>query len=236
MKGLPYTSHNSFEMVVPVYISFTRLQLGLSHHLMKKSMFRCCSRLKGKNRTVWLGNKYWDLQLWVSEWVKLLSCVLFFATSWTLTYQAPLTMQFSRQGYWSGLPFPSPGDLPNPGIEPVCPALQADALPSEPPGQVSEYKTRLKKLTRCGDLKLTCSYKLHVSKIPSWNYRQHFWYLFCIASPLPVDLPPQSCSKLATACRPSSCLALALLIFSFCNCHQAAFFNRSWKEDSRHKN
>ena len=116
MKVLPYTSHNSFEMVVPVYISFTRLQQGLSHHLMKKSMFRCCSRLKGKNRTVWLGNKYWDLQLWVSEWVKLLSCVLLFVTPWTLTYQAPLTMQFSRQGYWSGLPFPTPGIFSTQGL------------------------------------------------------------------------------------------------------------------------
>ena len=45
------------------------------------------------------------------------------------------SMEFSRQEYWSGLPFPSPGDLPNPGIEPRSPALQADALPSEPPGK-----------------------------------------------------------------------------------------------------
>ena len=47
-------------------------------------------------------------------------------------------MEFSRQEYWSGLPFPSPGDLPNPGTEPGCPALQADALPSEPPGKPQE--------------------------------------------------------------------------------------------------
>ena len=46
-------------------------------------------------------------------------------------------MGFSRQGYWSGLPFPSPGDLPDPGIEPGSPALQADALPAEPPGKPS---------------------------------------------------------------------------------------------------
>ena len=51
-------------------------------------------------------------------------------------------MEFSRQEYWSGLSFPSPGDLPNPGIEPGSPALQADALPSEPPG-----KTRCKPYT-----------------------------------------------------------------------------------------
>ena len=48
--------------------------------------------------------------------------------------QAPLSMKFSRQEYWSGLPFSSPGDLPNPGIEPRSPALQADSLLSEPPG------------------------------------------------------------------------------------------------------
>ena len=67
--------------------------------------------------------------------VKLLSRVRLFATPWTVAYQAPLSMRFSRQECWSGLPFPSPGDLPNPGIEPGSPALQADALPFETPGK-----------------------------------------------------------------------------------------------------
>ena len=67
--------------------------------------------------------------------VKSLSRVQLFATPWTIAHQAPLSMGFSRQEYWSGLPFPSPGDLPNPGIEPRSPALQADALSSEPPGK-----------------------------------------------------------------------------------------------------
>ena len=67
--------------------------------------------------------------------VKSLSRVRVFATPWTVAYKAPLSMGFSRQEYWSGLPFPSPGDLPNPGIEPGSPSLQADALPSEPPGK-----------------------------------------------------------------------------------------------------
>ena len=53
------------------------------------------------------------------------------ATPWTVACQAPLSMRFSRQEYWSGLPFPSPGDLPDPGIEPGAPALQADSLPTE---------------------------------------------------------------------------------------------------------
>ena len=65
--------------------------------------------------------------------VKLLSRVWLFATPWTVAYQAPPSMGFSRQECWSGLPFPSPGNLPDPGIETGSPALQADALLSEPP-------------------------------------------------------------------------------------------------------
>ena len=65
--------------------------------------------------------------------VKSLSGVRLFATLWTIVHQAPQSMEFSRQEYWSGLPFPSPGDLPDPGIEPRSPALQADTLTSEPP-------------------------------------------------------------------------------------------------------
>ena len=64
--------------------------------------------------------------------VKSLSRVRLFATPWTVACQVPRSMGFSRQGYWSGLPFPSPGDLPDPGIEPTSPVMQADALPSEP--------------------------------------------------------------------------------------------------------
>ena len=56
-------------------------------------------------------------------------------TPWTVAYKAPLSMEFSRQEYWSGLLFPLPGDLPDPGIEPGSPTLQADALLSEPPGK-----------------------------------------------------------------------------------------------------
>ena len=66
--------------------------------------------------------------------VKSLSCVRLFATPWTVAHQVPLSMGFSRQEYWSGLPFAFPGDLPDPVIELGSPALQADALQSEPPG------------------------------------------------------------------------------------------------------
>ena len=67
--------------------------------------------------------------------VKSLSRVQLFETPWSVVYQAPPSMEFSRQEYWSGLPLPSSGALSDPGIEPGSPALQADALPSEPPGK-----------------------------------------------------------------------------------------------------
>ena len=62
--------------------------------------------------------------------VNSLSRVQLFATPWTVAYQAPPSMGFSRQEYWSGVPLPSPGDLPDPGIEPRSPTFQADALTS----------------------------------------------------------------------------------------------------------
>ena len=71
--------------------------------------------------------------------VKSLSRVRLFTTPWTVAYQSPQSMEFSRQEYWNGLPLPSPGDLPDPGIEPRSPALQADALPFEPPGKPILY-------------------------------------------------------------------------------------------------
>ena len=70
--------------------------------------------------------------------MRMLSRVQFFVTSWTVAHQAPLSMGFSRQEYWSGLPFLPPGDLPEPGIKPESPALQEDSLLSKPPGK-SKY-------------------------------------------------------------------------------------------------
>ena len=78
-----------------------------------------------------------NLALYFPSEMKSLSRVRLFATPWTVAYQAPQSMGFSRQECWSGLPFPSPGGLPDPGIEPRSPTMQADTLPSEP--QVS-YK------------------------------------------------------------------------------------------------
>ena len=64
-----------------------------------------------------------------------------FATLWTVACQAPLSMEFPRQEYWSGLPFPSPGGLPNPGIEPASSSLAGKVFVTEPPGK--QLKTRI---------------------------------------------------------------------------------------------
>ena len=71
------------------------------------------------------------------------SVVRLFETPWTVAHQTPLSMGFSRQEHWSGLPFPSPGDLPNPGIKPRSLALQADSLLSEPPGKLYHLNTKI---------------------------------------------------------------------------------------------
>ena len=71
--------------------------------------------------------------------MKSLSRVQLFVTPWTVAYQAPPSMGFPRQEYWSGLPFPSPEDLLNPGIEPRSLAFLAEHLPCEPPGKPILY-------------------------------------------------------------------------------------------------
>ena len=67
--------------------------------------------------------------------VQTLSHVQLFSTTWTVAHQAPLSVEFSRQEYWIGLPFLPPGDLPDPGIEPVSLALAGEFFISEPPGK-----------------------------------------------------------------------------------------------------
>ena len=95
------------------------------------------------------------------------SPVRLFATPWTVAYQVPPSMGFCRQECWSGLPYPSPGDLPDPGIEPWSPALLADALPSEPPGKPKLFNKVLFNL----DLwwVLTMRFRLYFS---GWNVIQ----------------------------------------------------------------
>ena len=89
-------------------------------------------------------------------------------TTWTVHHQAPLSMGFSRQQYWSGLSFPSPEDLPDPGIEPRSPALQTDTLLSESPGKSRlKLKPRLKfrlKLKKVG--KTTRPFRCDLNQIP----------------------------------------------------------------------
>ena len=98
--------------------------------------------------------------------VKSLSCVQLFATPWIVAHQAPPSMGFSRQEYWSGLPFPSPEDLPNPGIEPGSPALQAETLPSEPPGK-STITTKVQQI-------------VIVSRKPLFSYLTMYIFTLCI--------------------------------------------------------
>ena len=116
--------------------------------------------------------------------VKSLSRVRLFATPWTVAHQTPLSIGFSRQEYWSGLPFPSPGDLPNPGIEARSPALQADALSSEPPGKPRQHiKNQRHYFTNKGPS--SQSYGFSSSHVWMWelNYKESWvpknWCFYC---------------------------------------------------------
>ena len=82
-----------------------------------------------------------NIRVKVKVKVKSLSRVRLFATPRTVAHQVLLSMGFPRQEYWSGLPFPSPGDFPDPGIGPGFPALRSGALLSEPPGNPNELNT-----------------------------------------------------------------------------------------------
>ena len=98
-------------------------------------------------------------------WAYSLSHVRLFAT-WTVACQAPLSMGILRQEYWSGLSFPSPGDLSNPGIKSRSPTLQADSLSSEPPGKLKPITLRLK-IRKTSNSNKGTSYKT------SQNYQGH---------------------------------------------------------------
>ncbi|XDA79069.1 hypothetical protein R6Z07F_009127 [Ovis aries] len=85
------------------------------------------------------GSFGWDLM--ASHGVELLCHVDSFVTSWTVAHQASLSMGFPRQEYLSGLPLPSPGDIPDSGIEPMSPALQVNSFNTEPPGKPTHIYT-----------------------------------------------------------------------------------------------
>ena len=108
-----------------------------------------------------------------------------FMTSWTVAYQVPLSMEFSRQEYWSGLPFPSPGESSWPGIEPRSPALQADALPSEPPGKPTDYVSNVKKAKSLSCVQLFATpWTVAYQVLPSMGFsRQECWSGLPLPSP-----------------------------------------------------
>ena len=115
--------------------------------------------------------------------VKWLSRVQLVATPWTVAHQAPLPMGFSRQEFWRGLPFPSPGHLPNPGIKPGSPTLQVDSLPSVPPGKPRYFMGKVRliaappsqqwlwKLLCCSSYHWTVENNSDVGK----HYDPHLW-------------------------------------------------------------
>ena len=90
----------------------------------------------------------------------LLSHVWLFTRPWTVAHQTPLSVKFFRQEYWSGLPFPSPGDLPDPGIEPGSPTLLVDSLPFEPSIQFSSVVQSCPALGDCSTPGLSVHHQL----------------------------------------------------------------------------
>ena len=109
----------------------------------------------------------------------VLSCVQLFATLWTLAHQVPLSIEFSRQGHWSGLPFPSPGDLPDPGVDTpstVSSALVAGFFTTEPPGQLFSLQAG----GIPGEAPMCCgsTFQNGPAQIPDCNYPLQTYPLF----------------------------------------------------------
>ena len=121
---------------------------------------------------------------------QLLSRVRLFVTPWTITCQAPLSIEFSTQEYWHGLPFPSPVDLSDSGIKPRFPALQANSLPSEPPGCRQE---EMQSLWDSGQVTLSlCLLYLYYKKIyilTNPSLPGNSWKSCSVVQDLPVNQP-----------------------------------------------
>ena len=123
------------------------------HKAIKKKRERDCRNLQGTQEVSWICFPLSlflksRCQILMEKMCQLLSPVWLFETPWTVVRQATLSMGCSRQESWSGLSCPPLGDLPDPGIEPRSPALQADSLPSEPPGKPAVYRQLSKYLLR----------------------------------------------------------------------------------------
>ena len=113
---------------------------------------------------VWLQIHY-KTSVCERKWTcSLLSCARLFANPWIVANQTPRSMEFSRQKYWNGLPFPSPGDLPNPGIKPKSPALRADSLAAELSGKPLKIKTTVKISQFSNTFKV-----MHTPKFQGWK-------------------------------------------------------------------
>ena len=122
----------------PVLTTTYRLK-PLSFVLVPNSNLLECHIFLTSSKAKWTHNlpvKLFPYSMFLMVCAQSLSHVQLFVTPWTVAHQAPLSMEFSQQEYWSGLPCPSPGHLPNLGIKPRSPALQADSLPSEPSGKL----------------------------------------------------------------------------------------------------
>ena len=132
----------------------------------------------------------------------VLSCIWLFVTPWTVAHQAPLSMEFCRQEYWSGLPFPSLGDLPDPGIEPMSPALAGNSLP------LSHLGSSLFPIyVSFQDLSGLCCNRT------SWHSRGH--NIGCTSLPPTPTLMQTSLINHSTAYDPPECTALCRAFFFF---------------------
>ena len=119
-----------------------------------------------------------DFYLVSKSELKVLGCVQLFVTPWTVAHQVPLSIEFSRPEYWSGQPFPSPGDLSNPGIEPMSSALQVDSLLSQPPGKPFQ-----KQITNPSGISniISCLYPLFPFSFPFSSTLEGFQEMFIAA-------------------------------------------------------
>ena len=144
---------------------------------------------------------------WTLAKVKSLSCVRLFATPWTIAYKAPLSMGLCKQECWSALPFPSPRNLSNPGIEPGSPALRAEALPSEPSGKSISFR-------ELSNIKMILFRHLHVwLSTASRDCVWHSWWTFkklkdwwrSQRTPTPASSPCTVASTPAPAWGPALC-------------------------------
>ena len=111
------------------------------------------------------------------------SCDQLFATLWTVAHQAPLSMGFSRQEYWSGLPCPPPGDLPNRGSEPASPALQVNSLSGGPPGK--PHMPVETPLSLCDNQTAPIPFTYSHSNCPLWGSIGLAWEHNCLGKEKP---------------------------------------------------